>query len=103
MRLSSRATILACALSASFFASAQTRTSAPPAHTLDMTVQQPESVGFSAQRLERLHAAMQSTIDNKQIAGMVTILARHGKVVDYRAYGMRDMASLGEVKRRSTL
>src|SRR5208283_545581 len=32
-------------------------------------------------------------VDQKQIAGIVTILARHGKVVDYRAYGQRDMAS----------
>ncbi len=36
---------------------------------------------------------MQQAVDQKQIAGIVTILARHGKVVDYRAYGQRDMAS----------
>lgn len=72
---------------------AQSRTAAAAPHALDMTVQTPESVGFSSQRIERLHAAMQSTIDNKQIAGMVTILARHGKVVDYRTYGVRDMAA----------
>ncbi|HEY1901565.1 MAG TPA: serine hydrolase domain-containing protein [Terracidiphilus sp.] len=58
-----------------------------------LTVVQPESVGFSSQRLERLHALMQQTVDQKQIAGIVTILARHGKVIDYRAYGDRDMAS----------
>jgi len=62
-------------------------------HSLDMTPVKPESVGFSSERLERLHELMQQTVDQKQIAGMVTILARHGKVVDYRAYGQRDMAS----------
>ena len=36
---------------------------------------------------------MQQAVDQKQLAGIVTILARHGKVVDYRTYGMRDMAS----------
>ena len=44
-----------------------------------MTVVKPESVGFSSERLERLHALMQQTVDQKQIAGIVTILARHGR------------------------
>jgi len=62
-------------------------------HTLDMTVVKPETVGFSSERLERLHAHMRSVIDNNELSGMVTILARHGKVVDYWNYGHRDMAS----------
>lgn len=60
---------------------------------VDMTVVRPETVGFSSARLERLHALMQQAVDQKQIAGIVTVLARHGKVVDYRTYGQRDMAS----------
>ena len=39
----------------------------------------PETVGFSSERLERLHAVMQQEVDQKQLAGAVTILARHGK------------------------
>jgi CubicO group peptidase (beta-lactamase class C family) len=62
-------------------------------HALDLTVVKPETVGFSSERLERLHALMQQTVDQKQIAGIVTILARHGKVIDYRAYGQSDIAS----------
>lgn len=65
----------------------------PQRHALDMTINKPETVGFSSERLEQLHDLMQRTVDEKQIAGVVTILARHGKVVDYRAYGQRDMAS----------
>ena len=61
--------------------------------TVDLTAVKPETVGFSSERLERLHALMQQTVDQKQIAGIVTILARHGKIVDYRTYGDRDMAS----------
>jgi len=61
--------------------------------TLDITAVKPESVGFSTERLERLHAYLKQVIDDKELSGVVTILARHGKVVDYWNYGQRDMAS----------
>src|SRR5580658_846836 len=65
-----------------------------PAHPApDLTVVKPESVGFSSERLERLHALIQDEIDQKQLAGAVTILARHGKIVEYRTYGQRDIAN----------
>ena len=53
----------------------------------------PESVGFSSERLKRLHAQMQNEVDTKQLAGVVTLLARHGKIVDFEAYGKKDLAS----------
>jgi len=59
----------------------------------DMIVVKPESVGFSSERLERLHSLIQTEVDNKLLAGAITILARHGKVIDYRTYGVRDFAS----------
>ena len=62
-------------------------------HPVDLTVIKPEDVGFSSERLESLHTFMQQTVEQKEIAGIVTILARHGKVIDYRAYGVSDMAS----------
>jgi len=50
--------------------------------------------GFlSSERLENLHKLIQGEIDQKQLAGAVTILARHGKIVEYRIYGQRDIAS----------
>ena len=61
------------------------------AATIDMNVVKPETVGFSAERLENLHKLMQGTVDRKELPGAVTILARHGKVVDYRVYGQKDM------------
>jgi CubicO group peptidase (beta-lactamase class C family) len=64
-----------------------------PAPKIDMTPVSPESVGFSPERLERLHAAIQEEIDQKHLAGAITLLARHGKIVDYRTYGMRDMST----------
>jgi CubicO group peptidase (beta-lactamase class C family) len=66
---------------------------APGRHTVDMTPVKPEAVGFSAERLERLHTLIQETVDKKELAGAVTILARHGKIVDYSVYGQRDLAS----------
>jgi CubicO group peptidase (beta-lactamase class C family) len=71
----------------------QAKAPQPTRPAVDMTIYKPESVGFSSERLERLHALMQKTIDDKHVAGVVTILARHGKVVDYRAYGVKDIAS----------
>jgi CubicO group peptidase (beta-lactamase class C family) len=70
--------------------------------TIDMTVAKPESLGFSSERLERLHALMQEVVDAKQLPGAVTLLARHGQVVDYRTYGMRDAAS-GAAMTRDTI
>ncbi|MFI5097468.1 MAG: serine hydrolase domain-containing protein [Candidatus Acidiferrales bacterium] len=59
----------------------------------DLGLNKPESLGFSSERLERLHATMQQEVDQKRLAGIVTILARHGKVVEERTYGKRDIAS----------
>ena len=53
----------------------------------------PEALGFSSGRLDRLHAAMQREVDQKELAGVVTLLARHGKVVEERTYGKKDVAS----------
>src|SRR5436305_10899022 len=57
----------------------------------DLPTAKPESVGFSSDRLQNLHSLIQNEIDQKQLAGAVTILARHGKIIDYRTYGQRDI------------
>ncbi len=59
----------------------------------DLAQNKPESLGFSSERLERLHVAMQQEVDQKRLAGITTILARHGKVVEERTYGKKDIAS----------
>src|ERR1700758_3117477 len=74
-------------------ASSQQHSQTVSSHTLNLTVVKPETVGFSSERLERLHALIKNEIDKKQLAGAVTILARHGKVVEYRTYGQRDLAT----------
>lgn len=82
--------------------SAQEAKTALPAPVLNMTPVKPESVGFSSERLERLHALIQGEIDQKQLAGAVTILARHGKIVEYRVYGEKDLAA-GTAMTRDTI
>ena len=61
--------------------------------TRELAGNKPEALGFSSERLERLHAVMQQEVDEKQLAGIVTILSRHGKVVEERTYGKKDIAS----------
>jgi len=50
-----------------------------------------ESVGISAERLSRLDAAMKHLVEEKQVAGLVTLLERHGKIVDFNAIGELDV------------
>jgi CubicO group peptidase (beta-lactamase class C family) len=50
----------------------------------------PESVGLSAERLQRIGATVQRDIDEKRIAGAVTMVVRHGKVAWFQAQGMSD-------------
>jgi CubicO group peptidase (beta-lactamase class C family) len=50
----------------------------------------PEDLGFSAERLERLSAALQAYVEDEQIAGSVTLVARHGSIVYLEAFGQRD-------------
>lgn len=50
----------------------------------------PESVGLSSERLERIAATVQRDIDQKRIAGAVTLVARHGKVAWFKSQGALD-------------
>lgn len=49
----------------------------------------PEDLGFSAERLRRLDEHMQAMAASGQVAGGVTLLARHGRVVHAMAFGRR--------------
>ena len=67
----------------------QIQASASEQQDPELAGNKPEALGFSSERLERLHAAMQREVDQKQLAGIVTILARHGKVVEERTTARR--------------
>jgi CubicO group peptidase (beta-lactamase class C family) len=51
----------------------------------------PETVGISAERLQRLHRGMQGFVDRREVAGIVTLVAREGKIVDVHASGFQDI------------
>jgi CubicO group peptidase (beta-lactamase class C family) len=52
-----------------------------------------ENVGMSTERLTRLGETMKSLVDQGRLAGVVTMVARHGKVVEFEAAGKRDVAA----------
>jgi CubicO group peptidase (beta-lactamase class C family) len=56
----------------------------------DLPATKPETVGLSSDRLERIATAVQHNIDDKRIAGAVTLVVRHGKVAWFKAQGMAD-------------
>jgi len=51
----------------------------------------PEETGMSGERLTRVTRAMQGYVDRREVAGVVTLIARRGKVVHFEALGMRDV------------
>jgi CubicO group peptidase (beta-lactamase class C family) len=51
----------------------------------------PESLGFSEERLSRIHEALARHIDAHDISGAVTLVARKGQIVWFHAQGAMDM------------
>jgi len=51
----------------------------------------PEAAGFSVERLKKLDDTMQTLVDQGQIAGGVTLLGRHGKIVSLKTFGKRSL------------
>jgi CubicO group peptidase (beta-lactamase class C family) len=61
----------------------------------------PESVGMSTQRLGRLKSEMQALVDGNQLAGVVTMVAKDGKVVEFEAAGKRDLQGAAPMQKDS--
>src|SRR5579871_657310 len=53
----------------------------------------PESVGLSSAGLARIDAFLQGLIDEGELAGAVTLVARRGRLVHTNAMGWKDIAS----------
>jgi CubicO group peptidase (beta-lactamase class C family) len=64
----------------------------------DLPKAKPESVGMSSQRLNALTNGMKQLVDAGQLSGTVTMVARHGKVAHFEAYGKRDIAADAPMK-----
>ena len=50
----------------------------------------PDRVGMSAERLERIAPAMQAVVDEGRVAGVITALARDGRVIHEQQFGAID-------------
>jgi CubicO group peptidase (beta-lactamase class C family) len=62
----------------------------------------PEEAGLSSAGLARVDQALEGLIAAKELAGAVTLVARHGKVVHRSVMGLKDLAS-GEALAHDTI
>jgi CubicO group peptidase (beta-lactamase class C family) len=62
-----------------------------PAGTSSVPTAKPEDVGFSSERLAKIHDVMQKHIDKGEIAGVVLMISRNGKVVYNEAQGYSNL------------
>ncbi len=53
----------------------------------------PESVGLSPERLDRIDAMLQNAVAEGEVPGAVALIARNGRIVFHKAYGMADNAT----------
>jgi CubicO group peptidase (beta-lactamase class C family) len=65
----------------------------------DVTLASPESVGFSTDGLNAFTRTMRALVDDGKLAGVTTLVARHGRVVQFDAHGVRDLDSRAPVEK----
>ena len=65
---------------------------ASPSRPAALPEARPQDAGFSAERLERVTGMVQGAVDSGEIPGAVVLIARDGKLVYQRAFGMQDAA-----------
>lgn len=61
--------------------------------TQELAYENPEAVGFSATRLQRLEEAFSAYADNKDLPGGVILIGRRDKVVYHKPFGYSDIES----------
>lgn len=55
---------------------------------ISLFTDKPENVGMSTERLNRINIVMQKYIDENKLPGLITMVARHGKVVHFEKFGL---------------
>ena len=58
-----------------------------------VAIQPAAAAGFTAAGVAALNAQMHALVDQQKLAGVVTLLARKGKVVNLDAYGKQDLSA----------
>ena len=57
----------------------------------DLPRASPEEVGMSSARLKSMHRFVSESVESYPLTGAITLVARHGKVVDLTTYGYQDI------------
>lgn len=64
-----------------------------------LTEAAPETVGMSSERIARIDQMVAGEVQNGNLPGAVALIARNGKIVFWKAYGMADNQAGKEMKR----
>ena len=83
-------------VAASLTAGAQTRSISK---SLPLQEGTPESAGMSSERLSRIDVMCQKAVSEGDVPGVVALVARNGKIVYYKAFGMADNQTKKILKR----
>ncbi len=95
--LNTTSLVLALGLSvSSLTAIAQTRSIK---HSPPLKESPPQRAGVAPERLARIDAMCERAIQDGEVPGIVALVARHGKIVYYKAFGMADNESGRLMKR----
>jgi len=62
-----------------------------------LSIEQPENVGLSSGRLNLIDAAMINWVRDGRLPGAVALVLRHGKVVYFKSFGMKDIEAKKEM------
>lgn len=83
-----------CILALPTFSQSKSIKNSPP-----LIEAKPETQAFSSERLARLDAMLQKAVADSDIPGAVVLIARNGKIVHWKAFGMADNTSKRALKR----
>ena len=65
----------------------------PAGNSQELSVATPESQGMSSERLARIDTMLMQAVEKGDIPGVVALVARNGRIVYHKAFGMADNES----------